>query len=67
MEIFGVVLIVVLSYVHIDGDFNPRRVMVARVHEGLHPQRVHEEANLVYPTMAIAHEGLASLGWIFTK
>ena len=83
-----------LSYIHIDGDFNPRRVtvarvhgglhprrvMVARVHGGLHPRRVHEVAtthkgsmkkqpptkgprssNLVYPTMAIAHEGLASL------
>ena len=69
-----------LSYIHIDGDFNPRKVTVARVHGGLQPRRVHEEAtthkgstkkqpptkgprssNLVYPTMAIAHEGLASL------
>ena len=46
-----------LSYIHVDGDFNPRRVTVARVHTGLHPratvarvhtglhpQRVHEEA-----------------------
>ena len=46
-----------LSYIHVDGDFNPRRVTVARVHtglhpratvarvhEGLHPRRVHEEA-----------------------
>ena len=70
----------VLSYIHVDGDFNPRRVTVVRVHGGLHPRRVHEEAtthkgsmkkqpptngprssNLVYPTMAFAHKGLASL------
>ena len=59
-----------LSYIHVDGDFNPRRVTVARVHGGIHPRRVHEEAtthngprrsNLVYPTMAVAHKGLASL------
>ena len=31
---------VVLSYIHVDGDFNPQRVTVARVHTGLHPQRV---------------------------
>src|SRR3954463_13817629 len=48
---------VVLSYIHVSGDFNPRRVTVARVHGGLHPRR----SNLVYRTMAIAHEGLASL------
>ena len=35
-----------LSYIHVDGDFNPRRVTVARVHGGLHPRRVHEEATL---------------------
>ena len=46
-----------LSYIHVDEDFNPRRVTVARVHGGLHPRR----SNLVYPTMAIAHTGLASL------
>ena len=34
----------VLSYIHVDGDFNPRRVTIARVHGGLHPRRVHEEA-----------------------
>ena len=50
-----------LSYIHVDGDFNPQRVTAARVHGGLHPRRVHEEANLVYPTMVVAHEGLASL------
>ena len=50
---------VVQSYIHFDGDFNPRRVTVAQVHGGLHPRRV--QSNLVYPTMAIAHEGLASL------
>ena len=44
-EIFGVVL----SYIHVDGDFNPRRVTVARVHGGLHPRRVHEEATLPIP------------------
>ena len=48
-EIFGVVPIGGLSYIHVDGDFNPRRVTVARVHEGLHPQRVHEEATLSIP------------------
>ena len=46
-----------LSYIHVDGDFNPRRVTAARVRGGLHPRR----SNLVYPTMVIAHEGLASL------
>ena len=44
----------VLSYIHVDGDFNPRRVTVAQVHGGLHPRRVHEEAT-------ISHTGLASL------
>ena len=39
----------VLSYIHVDGDFNPQRVMVARVHGGLHPRRVHEEATLSIP------------------
>ena len=28
---------VVLSYIHVDGDSNPQRVMVVRVHRGLHP------------------------------
>ena len=46
-----------LSYIHIDGDFNARRVMAARVHGGLHPRR----SKLVYPTKAVAHKGLASL------
>ena len=41
--------LVVLSYIHIDGDFNPRRVTVERVHGGLHPRRVHEEAILSIP------------------
>ena len=72
-----------LSYIHVDGDFNPRRVTVARVHTGLHPRvtvargtqsSTHEgsmkkqpptkgprRSNLVCPTMAIAHIGLASL------
>ena len=31
-------------YIHVDGDFNSPRVTVARVHGGLHPRRVHEEA-----------------------
>ena len=31
--------LVVLSYIHVDGAFNPRRVTVARVHGGLHPWR----------------------------
>ena len=39
-----------LSYIHVDGDFNPRRVTVARVHGGLHPRRVHEEATLSIPS-----------------
>ena len=38
-----------LSYIHVDGDINPRRVTVARVHGGLHPRRVHEEATLSIP------------------
>src|SRR3989337_3969488 len=38
-----------LSYVHVDGDFNPRRLRGARVHGGLHPRRVHEEATLSIP------------------
>ena len=38
-----------LSYIHVDGDFNPRRVTVERVHGGLHPRRVHEEATLSIP------------------
>ena len=50
-----------LSYVHVDGDFNPRRVTAARVHEGLHPRRVHEEATMSMPS-AYVHEGLALLG-----
>ena len=35
-KIFPVVPMVVLSYVHADGDFNPKRVVVPRVHGGLH-------------------------------
>ena len=31
------------------------------------PMKGPQRSNLVYPTMAIAHEGLASLGLIFTK
>ena len=31
--------LVVLSYIHVDGDFNPRRVTVVRFHGGLHPRR----------------------------
>ena len=38
-----------LSYIHVDGDFYPRRVTVALVHGGLHPRRVHEEATLSIP------------------
>ena len=38
-----------LSYIHVDGDFNPRRVTAARVHGGIHPRRVHEEATLSIP------------------
>ena len=49
-----------LSYVHVSGDFNPRRVTIARFHGGLHPQGVHEEV-LVYYTMASTHEVLALL------
>ena len=49
-EIFGVVPICLLSYIHVGGDFNPRRVTVARVHGGLHPRRVHEEATLSIPS-----------------
>ena len=51
----------VLSYIHVDGDFNPRRVTAARVHGGLHPRKGPQRSNLVYPTMAVTHEGLASL------
>jgi hypothetical protein len=42
--------LVVLSYIHVDGDFNPHRVTAARVHEGIHPRRVHEEATLSMPS-----------------
>ena len=38
-----------LSSIHVDGDFNPWRVTVARVHGGLHPRRVHKEATLSIP------------------
>ena len=38
------------SYIHIDGDFNPWRVTVARVHRRLHPRRVHEEATMSIPS-----------------
>ena len=38
-----------LLYIHVDGDFNPRKVTVARVRGGLHPRRVHEEATLSIP------------------
>ena len=41
--------LVVLSYIHVDGDFNPRRVTATRVHRGLHPRRVHKEATLSIP------------------
>ena len=40
---------VMLSYVHVDGDFDPQRVTAARVHGGLHPQKVHKEATLLIP------------------
>ena len=39
----------VLSYIHVDRDFNPRRATVVRVHGGLHPRRVYEEATLSIP------------------
>ena len=56
---------VVLSYIHVDGDFNPRRVTVARVHGGLHPRRVHKEATLSIPpwsspTKDLPHSGRSS-------
>ena len=56
---------VVLSYIHVDGDFNPRRVTVVRVHGGLHPRRVHEEATLFIlprssPTKDFPHSGRSS-------
>ena len=56
---------VVLSFIHVDGDFNPRRVTVARVHGGLHPRRVHEEATLSIPpwpspTKDLPHSGRSS-------
>src|SRR6266511_795096 len=55
----------VLSYIHVDGEFNPRRVTIARVHKGLHPQRVHEEATLSIPpwpspTKDLPHSGRSS-------
>ena len=67
---------VVLSYIHVDGDFNPRRVTaarvhgglhpkrvtVARVHEGLHPRRVHEEATLSIPPWSLPMKGLPHSG-----
>ena len=54
-----------LSYVHVDEDFNPQRVTVARVHGGLHPRRVHEEATLYIPpwpspTKDLPHSGRSS-------
>ena len=56
---------VVLLYIHIDGDCNPRRVTAARVHGGLHPRRVHEEATLSIPpwpspTKDFPHQGRSS-------
>ena len=62
--------LVVLSYIHVDGDFNPRRVTLHKstqgsTHEGSTkkqpPTKVPRRSNLVYPTMAITHTGLASL------
>src|SRR3990170_599863 len=52
----------VLSYIHVDGDFNPRRVTVARVHGGLHPQRVHEEATLSIPLWSSPTKDFPHLG-----
>src|SRR6266511_4912944 len=52
----------VLSYIHVDGDSNPRRVTVARVHGGLHPQRVHEEATLSIPPWPSPMKDLPHLG-----
>ena len=54
-----------LSYIHVDGDFNPRRITVARVRGGLHPRRVHEEATLSIPpwpssTKDLPHSGRSS-------
>ena len=51
-----------LSYIHVDGDFNPRRVMAARVHGGLHPRRVHEEATLSIPPWPSPTKDLPHLG-----
>ena len=58
---------VVLSYIHVDGDFNPRRVMAARVHAGLHPRRVHEEATLSIPPWPSPTKDLHHQRQIFTK
>ena len=49
-----------LSYIHVDGDFNPQRVTVASLRRAP-PTKGRRRSHLVYPTMAIAHEGLASL------
>ena len=51
-----------LSYIHVDGDFNPRRVTVARVHGGLHPRRFHEEATLSIPPWPSPMKDLPHLG-----
>ena len=58
---------VVLSYIHVDGDFNPRRVTVARVHGGLLPRRVHEEATLSIPPWPSPTKDLPHQRQIFTK
>ena len=58
---------VVLSYIHVDGDFNPRRVTVVRVHGGLHPRRVHEKATLSIPPWPSPTKDLPHQQQIFTK
>jgi hypothetical protein len=52
----------VLSYIHVGGDVNPRRVTIARVHGGLHPRRVHEEATLSIPPWPSPTKDLPHLG-----
>ena len=58
---------VVLSYIHVEGHFNPRRVTVARVHGGLHPRRVHEEATLSIPSWPSPTKDLPHQRQIFKK
>ena len=56
-----------LSYIHVDGDFNPRRVTATRVQGGLYPQRVHEEATLSIPPWPSSRVDLHEVGDLLAR